>query len=783
MDANFRIFNFILDPRRHEENKELTLNDFVAEYDTPQVKAALDNWETVYSEYLRRSEEIHYAEEEREKLMKGKKTEEYSKDKKYQAVKSEIEKLEAAYKKDYPEKYAALLYENQPEQLQNVIDTYQQIKNQPEKHESFRFLASFREQISADWLEKDGQNVCRLSVQSGKDGSNSIVIMKFKNLGGTGLNFSIEDGRSIVFAPDSKLTHKQVSAMSRFFADQGMKIEDFSRLKGLKVYDDQTEIGSFEEIFKQENQKNNYRDKHLAELLEMQKQNPHDQVLNDEVERRIKSGEDTENALPVTDENTTQAAVSGENSGGGEGDSFDGKVGFDSYLNDEAKPRTYRDMKKAIRLRAGIMRISPSCIVEKRMPDGSVVISLYGSEADKAADGKMNKDGIVQHKKKVAFRMWKNPPRVSIYVPDGGEFKAAYAKGALKAGGQPYFYMPPTSEFGGDAQKAFWEAAGDTLTCPLLKSKDHPDGCDIGNDHLQVILKAIKDKGADDEVEILKFKMRLVGQLHKYREFKGGKFPSHELKNTCSALEGDIRMHFFQKSVLPALSGHITKGATDKGWTDIDITCAYAAVAKITQAVEKGYITYTDEQGRLVRQPYDYLNPDKNELAINRMFAEEMGKARPEVIGKIKAEYQKSSGIEINEDGTEDSDSQGVSQSTRNQTKFEKAVASVKQSFYGDVLGKNGVFGDIESNYSGSESCKLTMEMHKTYRAEYGGDTKPFSKLNPMPDLSHVTTGSVRNEAGKEVSIGGEDYYKRGRNSAQAATIQRANATAGRGGK
>lgn len=769
MDANFRIFNFILDPRLREENKELTLNDFVAEYDTPQVKAALDNWETVYNEYLRRSEEIHYAEEEREKLMKGRKPEEYISDKRYQAVKSEIEKLETAYGKDYPEKYAALLHENQPEQLQNVIDTYQQIKNMPEKHESFRFLASFREQISADWLEKDGQNVCRLNVQPGKDGSNSIVIMKFKNLGGTGLNFSIEDGRSIVFAPDSKLTHKQVSTMSRFFADQGMKIEDFSKLKDIKVYDDrdgQTEVGNFEDIFKQETD-NLHTEKSRA----------------DNIERRIKNGEDTDNALPVTDENTTEAAVSGENSGGGEGDSYDGKVGFESYLNDEAKPRTYRDMKKAVRVRAGIMRISPSCIVEKRMPDGSVVISLYGSEADKAADGKMNKDGVVQHKKKVAFRMWKNPPRVSIYVPDGGEFKAAYAKGALKAGGQPYFYMPPTSEFGGDAQKAFWEAAGDTLTCPLLKSKDHPDGCDIGNDHLQVILKAIKDKGADDEKAVLKFKMRLVGQLKKYREYIGEESCSSEVKNTMAMLEGDIRMRFFQKSVLPALSNHITEGLTKKGWTDIDATCAYAAVAKITRAVEKGYITYTDEQGALIRQPYDYLNPGKNEQAINRMFAEEMGKARPEVIGKIKSEYQKSSGIEINEDGMEDSDSQDAFQSTKNQTKFEKAVTSVKQSFYNDVLGKNGAFGDIESEYSGSESCKLTMEMHKTYRAEFGGDEKPFSKLNPMPDLSHITTGSIRNKAGKEVSIGGEDYYKRGRNSTQAATIQRANATAGRGGK
>ena len=780
MDANFRIFNFILDPRLREENKELTLNDFVAEYDTPQVKAALDNWETVYNEYLRRSEEIHYAEEEREKLMKGRKPEEYTSDKRYQAVKSEIEKLETAYGEAYPEKYAALLHENQPEQLQNVIDTYQQIKNMPEKRESFRFLASFREQISADWLEKDGQNVCRLNVQPGKDGSNSIVIMKFKNLGGTGLNFSIEDGRSIVFAPDSKLTHKQVSTMSRFFADQGMKIEDFSKLKDIKVYDDrdgQTEVGNFEDIFKQETD-NLHAEKSRA----------------DNIEKQIKNGEDTDNALPVTDENTTEAAVSGASSEAGEDKQEESKVGFESYLNDEAKPRTYRDMKKAVRARAGIMRISPRCIVEKRMPDGSVVISLYGSEADKAADGKMNKDGVVQHKKKVAFRMWKNPPRVSIYVPDGAEFKAAYAKGALKAGNQPYFYMPPTNEFGGDAQKAFWEAAGDTLTCPLLKSKDHPDGCDIGNDHMQVILKAIKDKSADDEKEVLKFKMRLIGQLQKYKEYKGS-LPS-ELDDTCHVLEGDIRFHFFQSSVLADLNKSISIGVAEKGWDAIDVACAYKAMGSITKMVNSGRLTYSDEQGKKVTVNYDYLHPENNKQVINKIFAEKMGETRPAIEQEFRKELRPGT-EEYNSENQED-EYEDNSDKRLQQKDFDKVSRELVSKYHDRLTKEGGVFATVSAQYPGSEKCQkwnafrpsatpaVKINLDKT--EDDNGKPKlihPLHNLNHKgnPDLSQVTTGSIRNEAGKEVSIGGEDYYKRGRNSAQAALIQRANATASRGGK
>ena len=606
-----------------------------------------------------------------------------------------------------------------------------------------------------------------MQVRSDKEGKNSIVMMKLENLGGTGLAFTIEDGRSIVFAPDSRLNRRQVSEMSRFFADRGMQIEDFSKLKGLKVYDDrddQKEIGSFEEIFKQESQKNEYRGMSYRELLDMQRKDPHNQVLNDEVERRTKNGEDTDNALPVTDENTTQAAVSGENSGGEEGDSYDGKVGFGSYLNDEAKPRTYRDMRKAIRALAGIMRINPNCIVEKRMPDGSIVISLYGSEADKEADGKM-KDGIVQHKKKVAFRMWKNPPRVSIYVPDGGEFKAAYAKGALKAGGQPYFYMPPADEFGGDAQKAFWEAAGDTLTCPILKSKDHPEGCEIGNDHLQVILKAIKDKGADDERDVLLYKMRLIGQLQKYKEYKesrGEKF-STELDDSMKMLEGDVRMHFFNSSVLSDLNKLISEGAR-KGWDAIDIACAYKAVGIITEAVKNGELTYINAEGKKETVKYDYLNPGNNTQIIRKIFAQQMGEARPEVEKEFKKLVSPGS-EDYNEEEDRD-DSEGHRDKILQQKDFDKASRDIVNK-YSDALHKEGgTFAGVTAAYPKSEVCqKLSVfkpsstpsikinDETRTVTDEKGKTKKelvnPWKRLNQkdVPDLSHVASNAKQDYA------------------------------------
>ena len=634
---NMYVFQFVLDPKQREENEEFTLQDFVDEYDSPQIKNALENWGSVYDEFFRRREEVAKAEDERAELIKDKEISEYVDNKEYIAVTSKIRELETAYEKDYPDEYAAILYDNQPEQLRSVLDAYQKIIKEPgaekgRQLEKFRFLASFCEQIqrSSSWREKDGENVCRLQVRSDTEGKNSIVLMKLENLGGTGLSFTIEDGRSIVFAKDSRLNRRQVAEMSRFFADRGMSIEDFSKLKGLKVYDDrddQKEIGSFEEIFKQESQQTDYKNKSLAELLDIQEQKPHDPVVKDEIERRVKNGEDTNNALPVTDENTTQAAVSGENYGGDEGVSFDGKAGFASYLNDEAKPRTYREMRKAIHARAGIMRISPNCIVEKRMPDGSIVISLYGSEADKEADGKMNKDGVVQHKKKVAFRMWKNPPRVSIYVPDGAEFKAAYAKGALKAGGQPYFYMPSADEFGGDAQKAFWEAAGDTLTCPILKSKDHPEGCSMGNDHLTVILKAMNDKNDGSEYEKMIFKMRLVEQIRGHLEYVSGGKPEKEnkpLKDSMEKLEGEIKFARFKAAVLPELKDFVVRGINGKipetngrKWNQVDLGCAYKAMGNIATAINNGTL------------PINYFtgSPD---LVMQR-FQQEMQKVKPEV--------------------------------------------------------------------------------------------------------------------------------------------------------
>lgn len=636
MSADLYMFRFNLSDVQRKENEEFTLDDFKSEYNSQKITEALADWDKVHAEFRRRQEEMAKAEEARQELIRGKKLGDYVYLEEYEAIKSKIGELEKKYTADYPEEYAAILYDNQPQQLKNILDTYKQVMEIPEEErgrqqENFRFLTSFCEQIqrSSDWRERDGKNVCRLQVRSDKEGKNSIVMMKLENLGGTGLTFTIEDGRSIVFAPDSRLNRRQVAEMSRFFADRGMQIEDFSKLKGLKVYDDrddQKEIGSFEEIFKQENQEKGYKDKSLAELLDMQQKDPHNQVLNDEVQKRIQNGEDTDNALPVTDENTTQAAVSGENSGGGEGDSYDGKVGFESYLNDEAKPRTYRDMRKAIRARAGIMRINPNCITEKRMPDGSIVISLYGSEADKEADGKM-KDGIVQHKKKVGFRMWKNPPRVSIYVPDGGEFKAAYAKGALKAGGQPYFYMPPADEFGGDAQKAFWEAAGDSLVCPILKSKDHPEGCSMGNDHLTVILKAMNDKNDGSEYEKMKFKMRLVKQIRGHLEYvSGGKSEKDNkpLRDSMEKLEGEIKFAKFKAVVLPNLEDFMMKGINGKlpesngqTWNQVDLGCAYKAMGNIATAIKEGTL------------PIDYFtgSPD---LVMQR-FQQEMQKVKPEV--------------------------------------------------------------------------------------------------------------------------------------------------------
>ena len=274
---------------------------------------------------------------------------------------------------------------------------------------------------------------------------------------------------------------------------------------------------------------------------------------------------------------------------------------------------------------------------------GELKVSFYGSEQDKMNDGKLDRDGIAQHKKKCAFRMWNTrPPRIGIYVPQGAKFETAYAKGALgslKACGYDYFFLPPTPEFGGDAQSAFLEAAGDQLVCPRLKrSPDDKQGCDLGPEHIRIIMKALMDSEKSNKSsaeEMIKFKMRLVGELNTY--LTNVKPNDDKLEEERDKIESDIRLEMYTTATFPALTSFIEKGINGElkdangnpvKWDRVDLACAYEALGRISEGISNGQIKY------------DYLHGNSSEQMLQLLGAE-MNKCRAEVVNEFNNKFNK----------------------------------------------------------------------------------------------------------------------------------------------
>ena len=726
-------------------------------------------WEEQREKYKTLLEELHKAQDDYDNWVKeqneqGKKKEEYEEDKKYKELEAAKIAKEGEYNK-IPEEQLIFLERNEPKTSLNLLKVYEEVKGDEALEKKFTDLEHIvYKMLDGDWRPEEKKNDINLQYKDGQ------LLLRVDNLGGSGLKFAIKDDLSIVFTENQTLTKDQVQKFAEFFDEMGMSIEDFSPTQKLKVVDDKDsgkEVGTFEDIFKSYSRAA-WRDIPLDELRRIQEENEKKGISNKALDAVIAQKTVEEEYAGQDYDANGQTGQTGE-IGGADTPSHEGNP-FADYLKEKDKDISLRKMKEKILARAGIMRINRRCITTRRMPDGSMVISFYGSEQDKMNDGKLDKDGIAKHTKKCAFRMWNTrPPRIGIYVPQGAKFETGYAKGALsalKGCGYNYFFMPSAAEFGGDAQKAFWEAAGDQLMCPLLKSKDNPNGCDIGNDHLQVILKAIKDKGADDEQDVLLYKMRLIGQLQKYKEYKesrGEKFSS-ELDDSMKMLEGDVRMHFFNSSVLSDLNKLISEGAQRKGWDAIDVACAYKAVGIITEAVKKGELTYINAEGKKETVKYDYLNPGNNTQIIRKIFAQQMGEARPEVEKEFKKLVSPGS-EDYNEEEDRD-DSEGHRDKILQQKDFDKASRDIVNN-YSDALHKEGgAFAGVTAAYPKSEVCqKLSVfkpssvpsvkinDETRTVTDEKGKTKKelvnPWKRLNQkdVPDLSHVASNAKQDYA------------------------------------
>ena len=701
-------------------------------------------WEDHRKEYTEllaayRKAEDDYSKWKSEQEAKGIKATQYLQDDKASEFRVAINERETELNSRFSAEKQRILNGNNPEVSLNLLQVYGEVEKDLAAHPELKGKFADLERIVDNMLESGrdpGKDKSNLNLQY-KDGQ---LLLRVDNLGGSGLKFAIKDDLSIVFTENQTLTKEQVQEFSKFFDDMGMSIDSFTPTDKLKVVDDKDsgkEIGSFEDIFKSYSRAA-WRNMDLEELRRIQAENEKNGIVNEALDDVVAEKTIEEEYAGQDYDADGQTGQTSE-IGGTDAPSYEGNP-FADELQESDKNVRMSKMKGAIMDRAGIMGIHRRCITTRRMPDGSMVISFYGSEQDKMNDGKLDKDGIAKHTKKCSFRMWNTrPPRVGIYVPQGAKFEGGYAKGALgamKACGYKYFEMSSAKEFGGDAFSVFLDAAGDQLMVPLCKrSKDDPKGCKLDADHWRIWAKAIDDaeKGSKKPYrEVLEAKMRAVGEIKAQLSWDT---ENDELKNMAKQFEGDVRMFYFQKNILSKFDKYISDGINNKGWNDIDTACAYKALAKVAEAVDNGHITCIGSDGKEQHIKYKYLNPDSN--ALDTMFVQQMALARPNVLKEIENSYQRQTGVEVDANDDEDT-------STRYQTKFKQAVKEVKKQCHKELAGDNGALGEIKSAYGKSEVCKgldVKEQNHPDKVPPFGGDRHPLRNLKE-PDLSHISSNA-----------------------------------------
>lgn len=543
----------------------------------------------------------------------------FSKDKWEKANRDEL-------KEQYTDDVAAFFNKYSAEQAANILNSYQDIKrNSPELLDTFSTLYGIYESISTQSFARYGdENQLDIVIKTGKDG-NRLPMLTMKNLGGLGLNFTIENGRSILFDNNKPLTQAQVEAFYNFFKDQKFHISDFKGLEDIKVVDNNDpdkEIGSFEELYLAHLEANldelTYEE--LAVLADRQKDNPAVQKAWQDrlAEEEANGGDKTGSLLNMEPETSGRYAEY-----------------IDKYFNNVTPNFTMRGFKNAIYARAGIMRIDKRCMTTRRLADGSLAICFYASESDLRKDGTMDKEDVVRHTKKCMFVAHPGkPPVLGLYIPQGGKMETGYAKamvGALKKQGYPYIKIPSAKDMGGDVFESLMKAFGDQLAIPV--------GADLGADHLDVLIKAAEGSNSQgpqkaDDTDLILWKMALVERLDEQL----AKSPNSQVQGVRDRLESDVRLQQFKSNYLSKLEAYIQAGADAKygdKWSKLDVAAAKESLAKVIDAVRTG--EYVNPQGETVKLNFDYLCKDhakaaQNEAVLIELFEQGIKEAYPQLV-------------------------------------------------------------------------------------------------------------------------------------------------------
>ena len=370
----------------------------------------------------------------------------------------------------------------------NPTDIYDKLKNEGKEEDAQKLLDLYalKKVVELEYGKGENRAGAEKNYAEIQLNSQQKPMMVIKNLGGTGLNFDIEEGKTVVFPKDAQLTPEQVKELVHFFYVQGIPTEGLENFmfppeQDLEVIDSEHNVSSFKENFKSE-----------LESFYQQERHQEDSRNNS---NHWQGGSDLKE--PIVWGTPYQMAE---------------KVKARMCIADESRAQIH-------------------CVRR----DGGYYVYVYKDQKAADEDGKIDNKGHRAETKTCGIfcTIENGVPKALIYTPSGKFDKNStrYALEALKVIGCTHVKAPSAMIFGKEGTGAFLGNCGKILICPRV---DPPRfALDTGN--VEDLIGAI-DKEKKNSLDkrnafkkVLAKELRRQANIQAYQKMYGtSKVPSPE---------------------------------------------------------------------------------------------------------------------------------------------------------------------------------------------------------------------------------------------------------------
>lgn len=595
--------------------------------------------------------------------------------------------------------------------------------NKEQAEKDLLFAHAFVRSVAEDgkYSQQDGENpVNQNNVELKQDRHGNLrLLCMMRNLEGTGLNFTIEDGKSIVLAQNGEMSREKLMALFNFLDTHyisDVKLPD--NLRDLTLAptadDNSPNVGTYWDKLQQESES-------FAEQNEMSGQVKLGAGKSENIEPDISPSENIDPDMsPLA------------NSGG-------------AFYKDDNKPLNLsaKVMRDKVEARLGIMGYNNGVIKTKSLWFGNgYIVSAYKDDDAYKNDGK-NEKGKIKHTKDFSIKVQikKGRPTVSWYIPQGGKIETKHAQAmldALKATGAKYFTLPSAVKVSGGAQNCFWEGCGKTLMVPRCKCADCPEGVELGPDNVQTMFNVIEKDNNKDSDSVLEFKARLLDELEYQEAYKRSKNKNYKTNSVLATQMEQMRGTLVYKKLndgyLNNLSSNIMKMANkglssktkNEGWDFIEVQAANRAMVSLIEKLNE-----KDDNGNF---KYRYIGLPEQDKALDKIFAKMMEEEKKNIaeefqLGLSDGKREKDIKNEIR--GT----TKGLIETTHDSIETDYGIKLNMSSkgvnvssnvdikkYYPDAKVKKDGKGHLEYDFSGCSYKRTTSRSHTGEVQQLGGN-------------------------------------------------------------